>query len=149
LSGKGGILATKVADAQTVARQRVNKMEVIRQIINAEQLDSIIDVPDEMKHRQVEIIILPIARASEKTRYSEKQKMQTTMERIDRFRKKHNNDTFIAHLKQKMAEGFTFDFNAEKIINAAETEIERQERYQIEKRAWQNTAVENICENEL
>jgi hypothetical protein len=111
-------------------------MGAVRQIINAEQLDSIIDVPDRMKRRQVEVIVLPVVRTSEKTQCREKQKTETTMERIARFREKHNNDTFIAHLKQKLAEGFKFDFNADKIINAAETEKGKQERYQIEKRAW-------------
>jgi hypothetical protein len=137
---------TRVAAAQIGLRQKADKdkMEAVRQIIDAEQLDSIIYIPDEMKHRQVEVIVLPVMRTSEKTRYREKQKTETTMERIARFRKKHNNDTFIAHLKQKLAEGRVFDFNAEKIINAAEIEKERQERYQMEKRAWQDTSAENI-----
>jgi hypothetical protein len=103
------------------------------------------ETPLAVRRRQVEVIVLPVVRTSEKTRYREKQKMETTMESIARFREKHNNDTFIAHLKQKLAEGFKFDFNADKIINATETEKEKQERYQIEKQAWQDTAVENIC----
>jgi hypothetical protein len=34
-------------------------MEAIRQIVDAERLVNIVDIPESMKHRKVEIIILP------------------------------------------------------------------------------------------
>lgn len=34
-------------------------MEAIRTIIDAERLATIIDLPDSMRHRQVEVIVLP------------------------------------------------------------------------------------------
>lgn len=36
-------------------------MEAIRAIVNAEQLASIIELPESMRHRDVEIIVLPQA----------------------------------------------------------------------------------------
>jgi hypothetical protein len=114
-------------------------MQAVKQIINAEKLESIIDIPDGMKHRQVEVIVLPLMQFSDEMRDSENQKTETTLDRIARFRKKHNHETFIEHLRQKLAEGFKFDFDAEKVINGTETEEEKQNRYQMEKRTWQDT----------
>jgi hypothetical protein len=55
---------------------------------------------------------------------------------VENFRKKYNHDTFVEQLKLKLAEGHTFEFDVQKVINGTETEEEMQARYRLEKQAW-------------
>ena len=63
----------------------------------------------------------------------------TTAEKIAQFRKKYNRETFIEHLKEQVANGRTFCFDVQKVIDGTETEEEVQERYRLEKQAWGKT----------
>lgn len=49
-------------------------MEYIRKIIDSEILETIINIPDELKHKRVEIIILPIENEVETDEKSQKEK---------------------------------------------------------------------------
>jgi uncharacterized protein (DUF1684 family) len=126
-------------DDRLILEEGETIMQAVKQIIDAEKLKSIIDIPDGMRHRQVEVIVLPLDMGP-----LVNQKTETTLERIARFREKHNHETFIGHLKRKLAEGFQFDFDAEKIINGTETEKEKQQRYRMEKQVWQDIIAEKL-----
>jgi hypothetical protein len=47
-------------------------MEFVREIIDSDVLDHIIKIPDSLKHRRVEIILLPIVESEEKAHVHEK-----------------------------------------------------------------------------
>ena len=63
----------------------------------------------------------------------------TTTEKIAQFRKKHNRETFVEHLKEQVAKGRTFDFDVQRVINGTETEEDKQARYRMEKQIWGKT----------
>jgi len=76
----------------------------------------------------------------------EKQSNGTTAEKIAQFRKKHNRETFVAHLKEQVAKGRTFEFDVQKVINGTETEEEEQARYRQEKQVWGKTVANKTGE---
>jgi len=43
-------------------------MEFIRTIINSDELNNIVLIPDELKHQQVELLILPINKKERKSK---------------------------------------------------------------------------------
>ena len=47
-------------------------MNFIRKIINADKLQKIISIPDEMKHQKVEVIILPVLESKSSKKVQEK-----------------------------------------------------------------------------
>jgi hypothetical protein len=109
-------------------------METLVKIMEAEELVPIFDIPSEMRNVQVEVTIRPMGR----------KKLKTTAEKIQEFREKHTHEAFVQHLKQKLAEGFKFDFDAEKMINGTMTEDDWQEYYKIQKQAWKKAAGEKF-----
>ena len=64
--------------------------------------------------------------------------LETTAEKVDNFRKKYNRGTFVEHLKKQVAEGKSFDFDVQKLIDGTETEEDMQVRYRLEKQVWGN-----------
>ena len=117
-------------------------MEAIVQEIEVERLFSFFDILSVPKaardgwNGRVEVTIKPIEKTSQ----------LTTAERIAQFRKKHNRDTFVEHLKEQVAKGRTFDFDVQKVINGTETEEEEQARYRQEKQAWNKTVTDKTGE---
>jgi len=95
------------------------EMEAIIQEMDVEKLLPVFNIPMEMRNIRVEVTIRPI----------EQKKPETTAEKIQKFREKYTHESFVQHLKQKLAEGFKFDFDAQKIIDGTETEEEMQARY--------------------
>ena len=107
-------------------------MEAIIQEVEVERLFPIFDilsVPKDTRdiwNGRVEVTIKPV----------EKQAKVTTAERIAQFRQKYNRETFVAHLKEQVAKGRTFEFDVQKVIDGTETEEEEQARYRLEKQTW-------------
>jgi hypothetical protein len=107
-------------------------MEAIIQEIDVKRLFPIFDilsVPKDTRdtwNGRVEVTIKPV----------EKQSNGTTAERIAQFRKKHNRETFVEHLKEQVAKGRTFEFDVQKVIDGTETEEDEQARYRLEKQVW-------------
>jgi len=113
-------------------------MEAIVQEIDVERIlpfFDILSVPKDTRdiwNGRVQVTIKPI----------EKKSTLTTAEKIAQFRKKHNRETFVEHLKEQVAKGRTFDFDVQKVIDGTETEEDKQARYRMEKQVWGKT-VEN------
>ena len=63
---------------------------------------------------------------------------ETITEKTDNFRRKYNREAFVDHLKKQVAEGQTFDFDVQKLIEGTETDEDIQIRYRLEKQAWGN-----------
>jgi hypothetical protein len=101
-------------------------MEAITQVMEATQLPSIFDIPDEMRYGQVEITIRTIP---------QEHKPKVNMELLNKFRNSTGFD-FKEHLQQKLAEGYQFDFDAQKIIDSTMTEDDWQDFYKMEKGTW-------------
>jgi transcription elongation factor len=107
-------------------------MEAIVQEIDVEELTSIFNIPEDMRNNRVEVTIRPIRN----------EKQGTTEEKIERFRKKYNRETFVEQLKKGVSQGFSFDFDVQKVIDGTETEEEMQARYRKEKQTWGNIMLE-------
>jgi hypothetical protein len=126
--------------AKTIGQLIINlpykeqKMDAIIQEMDVARLTSLFDIPAEMLNSRVEVTIRPIAR----------EKPETTAEKIRKFREKHTHESFVEHLKQRVAEGFQFDFDVEKMINGTMTEDDWQEYYKIQKQAWKKAACERF-----
>jgi hypothetical protein len=103
-------------------------METIIQEIDVERLIPIFDIPKDIWNSRVEVTIKPI----------ESKHQITTADKINQFRKKYNHDFFIGQLKEQSANGQSFDFNVQKVIDGTETEEETQTRYRLEKQSWGN-----------
>jgi hypothetical protein len=123
-------------------------MEAVKQVIDADRISSIIDLPDEMMEGQVEVIVLPINQFDNAVGLKEK-KENTTAERIRKFREKHNHETFVGHLKKCVAQGVEFDFDVQKLIDGTETVEEKQARYKSEKQTWGKVVQERADKGEL
>ncbi|GHT82448.1 hypothetical protein FACS1894137_01360 [Spirochaetia bacterium] len=111
-------------------------MTVMTEIIDADRLSSIFEIPEEMRHRRVEVTIRPFPVSSEKT------KPKVNMELLNKFR--NAGFDFKEHLRQKLAEGYQFDFDAQKVIDGTETEEEMQARFRSEKNAWADDVAERV-----
>jgi hypothetical protein len=98
-------------------------MVAMRKIVNADTLSSLFELPRHLAHRQVEVIILPLASDDE------------TDPAIE--------SPFHAHLRQKVAAGVKFDFDVEKVLAGTETDSEMQQRFSLEKSAWRNHVTQN------
>ena len=120
-------------------------MEAIIQEIDVERLLPIFNIPLEIRNRRVEVTIKPIdlsAQAGSKPQ-------ATATDRIRQFREKYNRQSFIEHLKTQVANGHSFSFDAQRIIDGTETEAEEQERYRLEKQSWGNAIKEKAQEEQL
>jgi hypothetical protein len=111
-------------------------MVAMTAIVEAERLAAIFDIPDEMRYGQVEITIRAIPKETTP---------KVNREALERFR---NGFNFKEHLKQKLAEGYKFDFDAQKIIDGAMTEDDWQDIYKMEKRTWGKHVVDMAKEGE-
>ncbi|GHV73832.1 hypothetical protein AGMMS49940_11340 [Spirochaetia bacterium] len=111
-------------------------MEIMTEIIDAERLSPIFKIPDAMKHSRVEVTIRPI----------EETKPKVNREALERFRRSFN---LKDHLKQKLAEGVQFDFDAQKVIDGTETEEEMQARFRAEKKVWAEDVAERARSGEF
>jgi hypothetical protein len=109
-------------------------METVTQVMEANQLPAIFDIPAEMRYGQVEITIRAIPKKS---------KPKVNMELLNNFRNNAGFD-FKEHLRQKLTEGYSFDFDAQKVIDGTETEEEIQARFKSEKNAWADAVAERI-----
>jgi hypothetical protein len=130
-------------------------MEALVEIMEAERLIPIFNIPAAMRNEQVQVIVIPVqnGKASVKPETDSEPSLyapgDTVAERIRKFQEKNSHEAFIKHLKQKAAEGFKFDFDVQKVIDGAETEEEIQERYRMEKRVWANDVTERVKRGEL
>jgi FKBP-type peptidyl-prolyl cis-trans isomerase (trigger factor) len=103
-------------------------MESLVQVIDAAELTEIFDIPEDMVSNRVEVTIRPIAGAE--------QPKETITDRIEKFKSRHQNDTLRDYLRKKTAQGVTFAFDAQKVIDSAETEADLEARYKLGKQAW-------------
>jgi len=71
-------------------------------------------------------------------------KSETVAEKVENFRRKYNRGTFIEQLKKQVTEGYSFNFDVQKVIDGTETEEDIKSRYRLEKQAWGNTVKEEI-----
>jgi hypothetical protein len=101
-------------------------METFVEVMEAEKLMPLFHIPVEMRQYKVEVTVRPVEPLS--------QVSDTKAERIRKFVEKHSYEAFISHLKQKVAEGVQFDFEAQKVIDGAETEEELEARCRSHKR---------------
>jgi hypothetical protein len=108
-------------------------MAIIENLVYTNRLSAIFRIPDEMRHGRVEVTIRPI----------EETKPKVNMEILNKFRNNAGRE-FKEHLRQKLAEGVKFDFDAEKVINGTETEEEMQARFRSEKNAWAEDVAERV-----
>jgi hypothetical protein len=101
-------------------------MEAITQVMDADQLSSIFDIPDEMRYSRLEVTIRPISKesASLKTKY----------ELLEKF--KHGFGEIQEQIRKKVSEGQEFDFNVESYLNGTMTEDDWQNFYKMEKQSW-------------
>lgn len=120
-------------------------MEAIVQIMDAEKLLPVMDIPENLLNNKVQVVIIPFPEYQEK---SEETERRITLKKIEEFRKKYNRETFTEHLKKKLEEGVVFEFDAHKIIDGTETEDEKQQRYRMEKRAWSDSVDERVKRGE-
>ena len=88
-------------------------MEAIIQEIDVERLFSIFDIPRDLWKGRVKVTIKPI----------EKKTHETTIEKIAQFRKKYNRQTFVDQLREQAANGHSFDFDVQKVIDGTENAI--------------------------
>jgi hypothetical protein len=107
-------------------------MEAIIQEIEVEKLLPIFDIPKDIWNSRVEVTIKPI----------ENKLQRTPADKIEQFRKKYNREFFIGQLREQAANGYSFDFDVQKVIDGTETEEETQARYRLEKQSWGNTIKE-------
>ncbi|GHV24805.1 hypothetical protein AGMMS4952_01110 [Spirochaetia bacterium] len=115
-------------------------MAAMTAIVEAERLSSIFEIPEEMRHSQVEVTMQPIEEI--------KPPPKVNMELLNKFRTSAGFD-FKEHLRQKLAEGHQFDFDAQKVIDGTETEEEMQARFRAEKRVWANDVAERARNGEF
>ena len=107
-------------------------MEAIVQEIEVEKLLPFFNIPREIWNSRVEVTIRPIENVSH----------TTSSDKIRQFRKKYNRETFVDQLKEHAANGHSFSFDVQKVIEGTETEEEAQTRYRLEKQSWSN-AIKN------
>jgi hypothetical protein len=115
-------------------------MAAMTAIVEAERLSSIFEIPEEMRHRQVEVTMQPIEEI--------KPSPKVNMELLNKFRNNAGFD-FKEHLRQRLAEGYKFDFDAQKVIDGTETEEEIQDRFRAEKKVWAKDVSERARNGEF
>jgi len=124
-------------------------MEAIVQEIDVEKLFPIFNNLRDIWNGKVEVTIKPIDKTfhvNKTTPLEDSSNSMTTAEKIEQFRKKYNRETFVEHLKEQVAKGYTFDFDVQKVINGNETEEEEQGRYRQEKQVWSMAVAEKAGE---
>ena len=113
-------------------------MEAVIQIVDAEDLLSIMHIPVEMRHGRFEVTLRPI----EKTSARENENQNINTEIMQKFLKAAESGEAKEHLKRKIAEGTKFDFDATKLINGTMTEADWKDLYSHQKQAWLSAAAE-------
>jgi hypothetical protein len=108
-------------------------MEASVEVIEAEKLVPLFDIPAEMLNDRVQVIVVPLPKERDAGSEAEK-KPKINMEIFKKFRERAESGEFKKHLKNKLAEGVTFEFDAQKIIDDAMTESDWQKLYALEKR---------------
>jgi hypothetical protein len=103
------------------------------EIMDAEQLAQVVDIPSWMPKGLVKVTIVSLPEEDEEAVESEKPKVNKAI--AQKFQAAAEAGEFKEHLKKKLAEGFQFPFDAEKVINGTETDVERQARFRMEKMA--------------
>ncbi|MDR0877201.1 MAG: hypothetical protein LBN21_04050 [Treponema sp.] len=103
-------------------------MEAVVQVMEAEVLIPLMEIPPAMLHKRVEVTVRPVENSG--------QPEENIAEKIAKFRIKYQGETLREYVKQKSAEGIVFDFDAQKVIDGAETDEDRQYRYRLGKQAW-------------
>ena len=94
-------------------------MEAVTQILEAEDLVSIMHIPLEMRHRRIEVTLRPIEKSTENNHETQK----INMEVMHKFIKSAETGEAKEHLKKKVAEGAQFDFDVLKLVNGTMTEV--------------------------
>jgi len=121
-------------------------MEAIVQEIEVEKLLPIFDIPKEIWNSRVEVTIKPIeisirgttAEPQPSPKGVEPEVRGSPLEKIRQYRQKYNRNVFVDRLKEQAAQGHSFGFDVQKVIDGTETEEETQERYRLEKQTWSN-----------
>jgi hypothetical protein len=111
-------------------------MEAVVQILEAEDLASVMYIPSEMRHSRLEVTLRPVMETAAET-------VQTThinKEIMQKFRKAAESGEAAKRLKQKLAEGARFDFDVVKLLSGTMTEDDWQNLYTLQKQAWSAAA---------
>jgi len=120
-------------------------MEALVRVMDAGDLPPVFDIPAEMRRERVRVVVTPVEEAGAKPlKWLEEAEIPpgVNKEILLKFQAAARAGVFKEHLRKKLAEGFTFDFDAQKIIDGTETEEDRQRRYRMEKRAWVEAVAE-------
>jgi hypothetical protein len=113
-------------------------MAAMTAIVEADRLSSRFEFPEDMRHSQVEVTVRPV----------EVTNPQINIELLNKFRT-NAGFHFKEHLRQKLAEGHQFNFDAQKVIDGTETEEEMQARFRAEKRVWAEVVAERAINGEF
>jgi hypothetical protein len=112
-------------------------MEAEVQILEAEKLVPVMYIPPEMRHSRLEVTIRPAGEAAPGV-----PPPGINRELMQKFLKAAESGEAREHLRQKLAEGAQFDFDAGKLINGTMTEADWQSLYALQKQAWPKAAGE-------
>jgi hypothetical protein len=111
-------------------------MESVVQILEAEDLASVMYIPMEMQHSRIEVTLRPVKETANET----VQRTQTNKEIMQKFRKAAETGEAAKRLKQKMSEGEQFNFDIVKLLSGTMTEDDWQNLYTLQKQAWSAAA---------
>jgi hypothetical protein len=112
-------------------------MEAVVQILEAEALAPVMYIPAEMRHSRLEVTLRPAKEAPPASPPS-----AVNREIMLKFQKAAASGEAKEHIKQKLAEGVQFDFDAAKLISGTMTEGEWQNLYTLQQQAWSQFATE-------
>jgi hypothetical protein len=118
-------------------------MEAVVRITEGGKLPDYLEIPTELKKEQVQVVIIPFPKAEAAA------KPKVNGEALKKFQSAARSGWFKEHLKEQLAQGVKFEFDAQKIIDGAETEAEKQARFRMEKSAWQDNAAQRAGRGEL
>jgi hypothetical protein len=102
-------------------------MEAVVQILEAEQLAPVMYIPSEMWHSRLEVTIRPVEEAAP----GAPPPVRINRELMQKFLKAAESGEARERLRQKLAEGAQFDFDAGRLMNGTMTKADWQNLYAI------------------
>jgi hypothetical protein len=110
-------------------------VETITKIVESDDLALVMDIPEPMRHSQVEVTVRLLPAAGNSGFQAARSPVpKVNQELLEKFR-----NGFIdikEQIRKKAAEGYHFDFDVQKYLNGSMTEDDWQQFYKMEKQAW-------------
>ena len=113
-------------------------METFIQILEADDLESVIFIPPEMQHGRLEVTL----RILENEQVEKRQTFNINKEIMQKFLEAAELGEAKEHLQKKLAEGTQFTFDTTRLINGTMTEDDWQNQYAFQKQVWSDAAAE-------